>query len=133
MGLGAVGLGIAVVHFFAGPFAPQQHIDVSLGEIAAKIAKSATREFLNQPQPAPVPKVWDIDAVLRVAAAVASVFAIVLAAVAYVLKEKRRVATAAAALGLTALAFQFAIWLVMMVVGLILISIIFNSLDLDFA
>ncbi|MFT6025615.1 MAG: hypothetical protein ACI9PY_003758 [Ascidiaceihabitans sp.] len=132
MGMGALGLGLAVVHFFAGPFSPQQNIDISLGEMAANMAKSATREFLNQPQPAPLPKIWDLDAILRAVAAVASALAIILAVVAFVLKENQRVVMAAAVLGSAALAFQFAIVLLFAIFFLFLIYIISNSLGFDF-
>ncbi|MGC9420775.1 MAG: hypothetical protein ACP5EN_17555, partial [Rhodovulum sp.] len=40
---GAAALILTIVVFWAGPFAPQQTAGVSLGELAAEIAKSAAR------------------------------------------------------------------------------------------
>ena len=46
---GASALILTIVIFWAGPFAPQQSAGVSLGELAADIAKSAARSVAGQP------------------------------------------------------------------------------------
>ena len=56
---GAAALILVLVHFWAGPFAPQQDAAVSIGEIAAEIRNSAVRGLteatwaVHHPQPAP--------------------------------------------------------------------------------
>ena len=124
---GAVALLMALVVFWAGPFAPQQSAGVSLGELAAEIGKSAMRSAAGLEQPKPVAQARDIDDFLKIAVAVLGGIAIILAATGLIKHERARPAVAAIALGGGAVLFQFFTWMVLAVLGVILISALFQS------
>lgn len=126
--LGLCALTMTVVHFFGGPFAPQQSAGVSLGELTAEIAQSAKRSVLGQPQPAPATRPWDTDRIVDVAAPVLAVFALALAVFAYVQHEPRRLVVSGIALGSGALLFQFFAWYALALIGVLLIYAMMDSL-----
>ena len=125
---GAAALILTIVVFWAGPFAPQQEAGVTLGELAAEIAKSAARSVAGQPQPDPVSPVRDIDDHLRIAVGILAGLAIVLGVAAWARQETRRAALSGIALGGLAVGIQFFAWTVMMIVGAIVISTIIYAL-----
>lgn len=108
--IGAAALLLVLVHFWAGPFAPQQDVGVSIGELAGEIRDSAARALSGEAQPAPSTASWDIDRILKLAAAILAGTAIVLGLFAFVRGETWRPATAAIALGATAMVFQVFVW-----------------------
>jgi hypothetical protein len=125
--LGALALTAAMVCVYAGPFAPQQKIGVSLGEIAADMAKSAFRGLNGQAQPAPVAGGMNIDDLLQIAVSVTGVLAIVLSVVALARHEPWRLCAGALGLGLGAVFFQFVAWAVMLIAGVaLLVAVIMN-------
>lgn len=127
---GAVALILTLVVFWAGPFAPQQAASVTLGELAADIAKSAARSVAGQPQPGPAPVPRDIDDHLQVAVGVMAGLAIVLGVASFVRHECRRAAASGIALGGLAIAVQFLAWTIMMIVGgLVIASVIYALRD----
>ncbi|MDX5384114.1 MAG: hypothetical protein LPJ92_13860, partial [Rhodobacterales bacterium] len=89
---GAAALILTLVLFWAGPFAPQQSAGVSIGELAAEIAKSAARSVAGQPQPAPVPVPRTIDDHLAVAVGVLAGLAVVLGVASLIRHEHKRAA-----------------------------------------
>ena len=132
--LGAAALGLAMVVTVAGPFAPQQPVGVSIGEVAGDILKSTWRELRGQPQPAPVAPGLDIDAVLKTAGSVLGVVALVLGIVSRISREPRIAGRGAIWTGIGALAFQVFAWTVLMVLGaLLLIEIVRNISGLEAA
>ena len=124
---GAVALLMALVVFWAGPFAPQQSAGVSLGELAAEIGKSAMRSAAGLEQPKPVAQARNLDDYLKIAVAVLGGIAIILAAAGLIQHERARPAIAALALGGGAILFQFFTWMVLAVLGVILISALLQS------
>ncbi len=126
---GAVALVLTVTIFWAGPFAPQQTAESSLGEMAAEIAKAAARSVAGQPQPVPVAPVRDIDDYLAILVGVLASLAFVLGIASFVRRERGRVAFSAIALGGLAIGFQLFTWTVMMIVGAIVIFGIMASLS----
>jgi len=125
---GAVALILVLVHFWAGPFAPQQSAGVSLGELAADIAKSAARSVAGQPQPEPVARPWNSDDYLEVAAGVFAGLAIVLGVASFVRHERKRAALSGIALGGLAVGIQLFAWTVMLIVGGLVVSAIIYAL-----
>ncbi len=124
---GAVALLMALVVFWAGPFAPQQSAGVSLGELAAEIGKSAMRSVAGLEQPKPAAQARDIDDYLKIAVAVLGGIAIILAATGLIRHERSRPAIAALTLGGGAILFQFFTWMVLAILGVILISALLQS------
>jgi hypothetical protein len=125
---GAAALILTIVVFWAGPFAPQQSAGVSLGELAADIAKSAARSVSGQPQPDPVAPPRDIDDYLDIAVGLLAGLAIVIGIAALVRDEQRRAAFSGIALGALAVGFQLFTWTVMMIVGALVVSAIIYAL-----
>ena len=115
--MGAVALVFTLVVFWAGPFAPQQSAGVSVGELAAEIAKSAARSVAGQPQPEPVTPDWDIDDYLEIAVGAIAGIAMILGVAAFVRHENGRAALSGIALGGLAIGVQLFTYTIMMVVG----------------
>ena len=131
--LGAVTLIAAFVVFWAGPFAPQQAVDVSLGQLAADIAKNAARAAAGIAPPAPEPVVRDLDDWLRIGVVVLAGLAIIAGVLGLVRKEPMRPALAGAGLGVFVIAFQLFATVVAMIVGALLIFAIMSALGDTFS
>jgi hypothetical protein len=132
--IGALALVLVFLHFWVGPFAPQDSATVTLGELAVDIKQAAIDKVRGVPKAAPEAAPWDIDRVLRAITAVFAALAILAGAVAYVRGGPKRLAAAAVALGVGAATFQFLIMAFYAMVFLLLIYIIFSQFDgvLDF-
>lgn len=127
LALGAAALSIVLVATFAGPFAPQQPIGVTIGEIAADIAKGAFRGLNDEAQPAPEAAPWNVDRILPIAAVAAAVGAILLGIVGFIRGERRKLAGGAVLFGVGAIVAQLFIWALLIVMGvMLLVSIIEN-------
>ena len=129
--LGGVALIASVVHFFGGPFAPQDPVGVSLGKIAADAGKSALRGLLGRDQPTAAPLSWDIDRVIWLVVAAAGALAVVLSVVALIRHEPRRVVIGGAGLGVGAIVFQFAAHVGLAVLSIMLIGALLGALGLS--
>ena len=121
--IGAVALLGALVVFYAGPFAPQQELSVSLGELAADTGKSALRSFFGLSQPEAAPVVRDLDDYLQIAVAVLGGLAVILGFAGLIRGEDRRAWQAAVSLGAGAILFQFLGFAVAMIACAILIGL----------
>jgi hypothetical protein len=119
--VGAAALILTLVIFWAGPFAPQQTAGVSLGELAADIAKSAARSVAGQPQPQPVAPPRTIDDHLEIGVGALAGLAIVIGVASLVRHESQRAALSGIALGGLAVGFQLFTWSIMMIVGALVI------------
>lgn len=121
-GSGAAALILVIAVFWAGPFAPQQPVGVSLGDLAAEIAKSAARAATGQEAPPPRPVPRNLDDYLNVATGVLAGLAVVLGLVSFVRHEAKRAAFSGIALGGLAIGFQLFAWTIMMIVGALMIA-----------
>jgi hypothetical protein len=131
MGAGALALSLAALHVFGGPFTPQPSVGTTVGEIAGEMRAAALRAVTGAPQPAPVPRGWDIDRILMVAVPLVGVLAIVLSMVAALRKERLRLAGYGAALGLGAIVFHLVWWIAALIAGtILLVAIIENVGDI---
>jgi len=122
---GSLALMITIVIFWAGPFAPQQSAGVTLGELAAEMAKSAARSVAGQPQPAPpapVAPMRNIDDYLADGVGLLAGLAIVTGIASFIRHERRRVALSGVTLGGLAVGFQLFTWMVMLIAGVIVIT-----------
>ena len=128
--IGGVALILTIVVFWAGPFAPQQQTGVTLGELAADIAKSAARSVAGQPQPEPVAEPRDIDDWLEIGVGALAGLAVVLGIASLVRHERMRAGVSGIALGGLAIGFQLFTWTVMSILGgLIHVGIIYALRD----
>lgn len=111
----------ALVVFWAGPFAPQQQVGISLGQIASDIGKSALRGMAGLEQPAAKSVPLDLDDYLRLGIAVLGGVAVILGITALIKHEKKRPAIAAIALAGLTVTFQFFVWYAIAFLGVLLI------------
>ena len=118
--LGAAALIMALVHFWAGPFAPQPTLEEAVAETAVGIREAAINALRGGEKPEPKPAEWDIDKTVSVGTAVAGGAALILALVGFVRHEPKRPVIAGATLGVGAIVFQFAAWMVLALVFAIL-------------
>lgn len=129
IGIGSIALLLALVHFWAGPFSPQPTLEQTIAEKAVAI-KQVTIAALKGEKAAPLTHVavYDTDKVFGIATAVLGGLAIILGVVGFATKEPIRVAGGAAALGAGALAFQF----IVLALGVIVVAILFAAVLSNF-
>ena len=130
IGVGSIALMLALVHFWAGPFSPQPSLEQTVAEKAVSI-RDATIAALKGESVAvaePTATSYDLDRISSIATAVLGGLAVILAVIGIALKEPVRVAGGAAALGVGAIAFQFAVLALGILVLVILISSVLGEL-----
>ncbi|MCH2191653.1 MAG: hypothetical protein MK188_12080 [Gammaproteobacteria bacterium] len=131
--IGGIALMLSLVHFWAGPFAPQPTLETSIAEKAVAI-KDATIKALKgeEYKKEQIPnKKWDLDRIIYVLTAVLGGLAVILAVVSFAKHEKRAVAGGAAALGISAIAFQFIAMFAMVLLFVLLLSSVISSLGFE--
>ena len=126
--LGGAALLLVLVTFVAGPFAPQQSVGVSLGEIAAEAGKASLRNWFGLEQPDAQTSAWTIDRVLRVVSISLAVFAILCGACGYFRRERRDIAAWAVGLGTSAVILQFFSSALMIILGVVIICALIYAL-----
>jgi hypothetical protein len=129
LGAGALGLALALLTVFGGPFTPQPSVGTTVGEIAGEMRAAALRAVNGEPQPAPEPRGWDIDRILMLAAPLIGVLAIVLSMIAALRGERYRLAGYGAALGAGAIVVQFVWWIALLIAGTILLVSIIENIE----
>jgi hypothetical protein len=130
IGVGAVALMLALVHFWAGPFAPKPSLEQVVAHKAVLIQDAARAALKGEVAQAPARSSsnYDLDWVVSLATAVLGGIAVILAVMGVALKEPVRVAGGAAILGVGAIAFQFAALALAVLVVVILISAVLGTL-----
>lgn len=130
IGVGALALMLALVHFWAGPFSPQPSLEQTVAEKAVSIRDATVAALKGETAPAPesASSSYDLDEIASIATAVLGGLAVILAVIGIAMKEPARVAGGAAALGAGAIAFQFAAMALGIIVLVILISAVLGSL-----
>ncbi len=129
IGIGGLALLLALISFWAGPFAPQPSMETSIGEAAAKIRQSALDALAGREvKKSYTVKKYDIDDFINIATAVLGGLAILLAAISFAKNESKRAAGSAAALGVGAIAFQFIAMFAFALLAVILIGAVLVSL-----
>lgn len=130
--IGAVALLLAIVHFWAGPFSPQSTLEQTVAEKAVSI-KEATIAALKgeEPKAAVKQRSMDTDQILSLVTAVLGGLAIIFGVFGYAKKEPLRVAAGAAVLGGSAIAFQFAVLALGVIVVAILIAAVLSQIGIS--
>ena len=127
---GVIALGLALVHFWAGPFSPKPSIEEVVAEKAVKIRDSVVARLKGLQKPASVqPQGFDTDHVITTSTIVAGFLAVVLAVVSYIRREDNRVSMSAVALGGGAIALQYLAVALGAIVLAILIAAVLSKLD----
>lgn len=125
--LGGLALLLAMVHFYAGPFASQQTLESLVAgkamaikeSLLASLAGHQIPEKVSQPQ-------YDADRILKIVTAVLAVGAVVLGAIAGACKENPRAVSAAVMLGIGTLAFQIAMFAFGVVMAIFLVLLVLS-------
>lgn len=120
--VGAVALILTLVTLWAGPFAPQQTTGVTLGELAAEVAKSAARSAAGLEQPAPVAVPRTIDDYIAIGLGGLGGLAIVIGVASFIRHERKRAAMSGIALGGLAIGIQVFAWSIMLIAGAIVLA-----------
>ncbi len=125
---GAAALIVSMLVIFAGPFAPQQSVGTSIGQIIGEISVSAMNTVRGEAPPAPQSQPWDIDRVLMITGPVLAILGFIAAIVSAVRHEPWRLPTYGTVMGIAAITMQFMWWVALVIAGmLLLVSIIENG------
>jgi hypothetical protein len=121
IGIGAIALLMAIVHFWAGPVTPQPSLEKTVAEraVAIKNATIAALRGEKVEEQAATHRI-DLDQGLRLATGVMGGLAVILGVVGFAKRESLRVAGGAVFLGGAAIAFQF----VIIALGVVLLAIL---------
>lgn len=105
---GAVALLLALVHFYAGPFAPQPTLETSIAEKAVEIRDATVAALSGEEiEKKAFTSEMNLDQAVQVFTAVLGGLAVILGVAGWARRESKRVAIGAAFLGAFAIAFQF--------------------------
>lgn len=127
---GATALVVTLFIFWAGPFAAQQTAGISIGELAADIAKSAARSVAGQAQPEPVARPWTVDDYLEIGVGFLAGLAIVFGVAAFIRHEHKRAAASGIALGGFAIGIQFFTYTIIIFAGgLVIVAVVYALRD----
>jgi hypothetical protein len=129
--LGLLALAAAVFHFFFGPIEPPPPLENVVAETATRLKDALAASLDGREYKAPPkPTHYGIDKLIDHSVIVVGFFAVALGVLGFVQHETWRPSGAALVLGSAAIAFQFAVAIVATVLGVILIVLILNSLDI---
>lgn len=132
IGVGATALMLALIHFWAGPFSPQPSIEQVVAEKAVSIRDATVAALKGETPPSPKSNDtrYDLDRIASIATAVLGGLAVILSVIGFALKEQTRVASGAAVLGVGAIAFQFAVMALGVLVLVILIAVVLGEIGI---
>lgn len=128
--LGGLALLLAMVHFYAGPFAPQQTLESLVAGKAVAIKESLLASLAGHQIPEKVLRPhYDVDRILKIVTAVLAVGAVILGAIAGACKENPRAVSAAVMLGIGTLAFQIAMFAFGVIMTILLIVLVLSLIS----
>lgn len=128
--LGGLALLLAMVHFYAGPFAPQQTLESLVAGKAVAIKESLLASLAGHQIPEKVSQTqYDADRILKIVTAVLAVGAVILGAIAGACKENPRAVSAAVMLGIGTLAFQIAMFAFGVIMTILLIVLVLSLIS----
>ncbi len=132
MGVGAIALILTLVHFWAGPFSPQQTLEQTVAEKAVAIKKATIDALKGKKAPEPVERApYNTDNYLTIGTSALGGFAIIFGVFGFAKHESKRAALGAGILGCSAIAFQFAAWAVMAIVCAIIVGAILQQIGIE--
>ena len=133
MGLGAVALLLALVHFWAGPFSPQPTLEdvVASKAVAIRNATIAAMKGQTPPRTSTTSDPMSMDKFLNIGTTVLGGVAVILGVLGYARKEPLRVAGGAAFLGAGAIAIQFFVIALGIIVMALLVSVVLSQIGIN--
>ncbi|MCP3702192.1 MAG: hypothetical protein GY954_04575 [Alteromonas sp.] len=128
--IGGIALLLALVHFWAGPFSPQPTLETTVAEKAASIKNATIKALKGEEYRETYKSSWDADKIINVSTAVLGGLAFILSILAFAKQEPTRVAAGGAALGISAIAFQFIAMYAMALLVVLLIAAVLSGLGI---
>lgn len=130
IGVGAIALMLALIHFWAGPFSPQPSLEQVVAEKAVSIRDATVAALKGEtaPEAEPAAADYDLDDIASIATAALGGLAVILGVIGIALKEPARVAGGAAVLGAGAIAFQFAAMALGVFIVVVLVAAVLGEL-----
>ena len=130
--VGGLGLLLALFNFWAGPFSPQPTVENIVAKKVASIRTAALDALKGKKVEKEHKNVsWNADKTIQVVTAILGGLALILGIVAYAKSEPKRMAIGAAALGVSAIAFQFIAMFAMGLLFVLLIAIVIRGIGFD--
>jgi hypothetical protein len=127
---GVIALGLALVHFWAGPFNPKPPVEDVVAEKAVKLRDSVVARLKGEQKPVSVQtQTFDTDRVVTISTIGAGFLAVVLAVASYIRREEKRVSVSAVALGGGAIALQYFAFAIGAIILAILVAAVLSKLD----
>lgn len=118
------------MHFWAGPFSPQPTLETTVAEKAASIKNATIKALKGEEYRETYKANWDTDKIIDVSTAVLGGLAFILSILAFAKQEPTRVAAGGAALGVSAIAFQFIAMYAMALLVVLLIAAVLSGLGI---
>ena len=133
--LGILAFGAALGHFYLGPIDPPPTLEDVVAEKAVAIRDSVVARLKGEePETRSTPawmKEMSRDDMLRNAIMAAAFLALVLASIGYIRREDGRIAASAVMFGTFAIAFQFLVIALGVLVLVILIAVVLGEIGFD--
>ena len=126
--VGGMALLLALVHFWAGPFSPQPTLETTVAKKAKSIKDATIKALKGQEYRETYKANWDADKITDVSTAILGGLAFIISILAFAKQEPMRVATGGAALGVSAIAFQFIAMYAMTLLVVLLIAAVLLGL-----
>jgi len=127
--IGLVALGIAVLHFFAGPIETPPPIEETVAQLTVNIKDAMSAKFKGEEYVAPAKESGiGPDKIVEYSVIAFGFLALVLGVVGFVRGEDIKANGAAVAVGAGAITFQFAVAVVGAILGIMLIAAIIGSI-----
>ncbi len=129
IGFGAVALLLALLHFWAGPFSPRPSLEQTVAEKAASIKNITIAALRGKKASIPEPRgSMDADKITNIVTALLGGIAIIFGVIGFANKEPIRVSSGAAILGGGAIAFQFAVLAIGIIIVVILVMYVLSQI-----
>ena len=119
---GAIAFLVAIIHFWAGPFEQQPALETVVAETAVEIRDATIRAIRGEEQPVKPKPEAGIDTMIDIGVAVLGGLAVVLGGIAFIRHENKRAVMVGAGLGASAIAFQFVVWMVAVIIVVMLVA-----------
>ena len=126
-GVAALALVIMIMNGVFDP--PAKSVGTTIGELAAEIRSSAREALKNGPSPAPEAAATSLREIAMLAVPVLAAIAAICGAIGLFRREERSLPLLAIAVGGGAVLMQFAMWLALLICGMILMTRILSSMD----
>lgn len=125
-GVAALALVIMIMNGVFDP--PAKSVGTTIGELAAEIRSSAREALKNGPSPAPEAAATSLREIAMLAVPVLAAIAAICGAIGLFRREERSLPLLAIAVGGGAVLMQFAMWLALLICGMILLYTVITNM-----